>query len=96
MFDIPTTLPAVFGLVFVVGTMLAMRRRLRQKAIVQPHQELPLVLMDLLANFIQVPAVIIWLGPIAPLVTWIFLSISAGEWGRKGAEEATSAVKEVT
>ncbi len=83
MADLLTTLIAVFGLVFVVGSMLAMGFSLTPKMIVQPLKNVRLVLLALVANFIIVPAAIIALSSVVPLaddikIGMFILALAAG------------------
>jgi BASS family bile acid:Na+ symporter len=83
MADVLTTLIAVFGLVFVVGSMLAMGFSLTPKTIVQPLRNVRLVILALLSNFVIVPAIIIGLSSIVPLngdikIGMYILALAAG------------------
>jgi BASS family bile acid:Na+ symporter len=74
---------AVFGLVFVVGSMLAMGFSLTPTMIVQPLRNVRLVLRVLAANFVIVPAAIIALSSVVPLaddikIGMFILALAAG------------------
>ncbi len=83
MADLLTTLIAVFGLTFVVGSMLSMGLSLTPQKIAQPLRNVRLVFSALLANFIIVPALIIILSTIIPLdddvkIGMFILALAAG------------------
>ena len=83
MADLLSTLLAVFGLIFVVGSMLSMGLSLTIHMIAEPLRDRRLVLSALLANFIVVPALIIFLSTIMPLdmdvkIGMFILALAAG------------------
>jgi BASS family bile acid:Na+ symporter len=67
MADLGEVLVTVFALVFVVGTMLAMGFKLTPAGIVKPLKNWRLDISVLVANFVVLPAIIIFLTYVIPL-----------------------------
>jgi BASS family bile acid:Na+ symporter len=67
MADLGEILVTVFALVFVVGTMLAMGFKLTPAGIAQPLKNWRLDISVLVANFVVLPAIIIFLTYLIPL-----------------------------
>ncbi len=83
MADALTILIVTFGLLFVVGHMLAMGLSLTPRMIIEPLRDLKLLFLTFLANFIILPAVVIGLTSVLPLpedvaVGMTILALSAG------------------
>jgi len=83
MADALTILIVTFGLLFVVGHMLAMGLSLTPRMIIEPLRDLKLLFLTFLANFIIIPAVVIGLTSVLPLpedvaVGMTILALSAG------------------
>lgn len=83
MADALTLLIVTFGLLFVVGHMLAMGLSLTPKMIIDPLRDSKLLFITILANFIIMPVVIIGLTSVLPLpddvkVGMTILALSAG------------------
>ena len=78
-----TTIAQLAGLVYVVGSMLAMGLSLTMAQIIQPLKNMRLVILALVANFILVPALVVGLTALIPLsegqrIGLILLSMAAG------------------
>ena len=78
-----TVVAQLAGLVYVVGSMLAMGLSLTMAQIVQPLKNMRLVILALVANFILVPALVVGLTALIPLsegqrIGLILLSMAAG------------------
>lgn len=83
MADALTILIVTFGLLFVVGHMLAMGLSLTPRMIIEPLRDIKLLFLTFLANFIILPAVVIGLTSVLPLpedvaVGMTILALSAG------------------
>ncbi len=83
MADALIVLLQIFGLLFVVGSMLAMGFSLTLNMIVQPLKNWKLDLMALVGNFVIVPAIIIAAGSILDLpedvkIGFYILALAAG------------------
>ncbi len=83
MADALIVLLQVFGLLFVVGSMLAMGFSLTLNMIVQPLKNWKLDLLALVGNFVIVPAIIIGAGSILDLpedvkIGFYILALAAG------------------
>jgi len=83
MADALIVLLQVFGLLFVVGSMLAMGFSLTLNMIVQPLKDWRLDLLGLIGNFVIVPAIIIGTGSVLDLpddvkIGFYILALAAG------------------
>jgi len=81
--EVASALLPVFGLLFIVGSMLAMGFSLTIKMIAQPLKNWKIVVLALTANFVIIPIVIIGLGSILPLPAdvrygFFILALAAG------------------
>ena len=78
-----TTIAQLAGLVYVVGSMLAMGLSLTTTQIIQPLKNMRLVIMALVANFILVPALVYGITALIPVsegqrIGLILLAMAAG------------------
>ena len=62
--EVASALLPVFGLLFIVGSMLAMGFSLTIKMIAQPLKNWKIVILALIANFVVIPVVVIGLGSV--------------------------------
>lgn len=83
MSEVASTLIPLFGLLFVVGSMLAMGLSLTVQMIAKPLKNLKTVALALLSNFVVMPAVTIALLYVLPLqediqIGFVVLALAAG------------------